>query len=126
MSQACVEVDKEKIEGAKKMALTREFKETVMQLCQDPQYRRALLVEALESYLEGEVAVGNALLRDYLNGTQSFVDVARALRMQESGLRRMLSANGNATAKNLFRLFKVCQKREGISSPRELMGLAFD
>lgn len=108
------------------MALTREFKETVMQLCQDPQYRRALLVEALESYLEGEVAVGNALLRDYLNGTQSFVDVAHALHMQESGLRRMLSANGNATAKNLFRLFKVCQKREGISSPREFMGLAFD
>ncbi|HEY7805219.1 MAG TPA: transcriptional regulator [Orrella sp.] len=108
------------------MALTREFKETVMQLCSDPQYRRALLLEALESYLEGEVAVGNALLRDYLNGTQSFVAVSQALRMQESGLRRMLSANGNATAKNLFRLFRVCQQREGIVSSREFLELACD
>ncbi|AUR82236.1 hypothetical protein NVP1022O_23 [Vibrio phage 1.022.O._10N.286.45.A10] len=50
------------------MALTREFKETVTELCKDTEYRKALLVEALESYLEGDFPTGNALMRDYLNG----------------------------------------------------------
>lgn len=105
------------------MALTRQFKETVMELCKDPEYRRGLLLEALESYLEGEIVVGNSLLRDYLNGTQAFSEVAQELQIQEASLRRMLSASGNATAKNLFRLFKVCQKREGIQSADEFLGL---
>lgn len=103
------------------MALTREFKDTVMELCKDPEYRKGLLLEALESYLEGDIVVGNSLLRDYLNGTQAFGEVAKDLQMQEAGLRRMVSANGNATAKNLFRLFKVCQDREGIHSADEFL-----
>jgi DNA-binding phage protein len=106
------------------MALTREFKDTVVELCKNADYRRSLLIEALESYLEGDVAVGNSLLRDYLNGTQAFEEVARNLQMQEAGLRRMVSPKGNATAKNLFRLFKICQKREGIRSADELLAHA--
>lgn len=104
------------------MALTREFKDTVMELCKDSEYRKGLLLEALESYLEGDIVVGNSLLRDYLNGTQAFGEAAKNLHMQEAGLRRMVSANGNATAKNLFRLFKVCQDREGIHSADEFLG----
>lgn len=103
------------------MALTREFKDTVMELCKDPEYRKGLLLEALESYLEGDIVVGNSLLRDYLNGTQAFGEVAKDLQMQEAGLRRMVSPNGNATAKNIFRLFKVCQDREGIHSADEFL-----
>lgn len=103
------------------MALTREFKDTVMEMCKDPDYRKGLLLEALESYLEGDVIVGNSLLRDYLNGTQAFSEIARTLDMQEPSLRRMLSPNGNATAKNLFRLFKACQDREGIQSADEFL-----
>ena len=103
------------------MALTREFKDTVMELCKDPEYRKALLLEALESYLEGDVVVGNSLLKDYLNGTQAFEEVASTLQMQEAGLRRMVSANGNATAKKLFSLFKACLTREGIQSADEFL-----
>lgn len=66
--------------------------------------------------------VGNSLLRDYLNGTQAFVEVAQSLQMQEAGLRRMVSAN--ATAKNLFCLFKICQKREGINFADEYLSHA--
>jgi DNA-binding phage protein len=106
------------------MALTREFKDTVLELCKDPEYRKGILLEALESYLEGDVVVGNSLLRDYLNGTQAFEEVARDLQMHEAGLRRMVSPKGNATAKNLFRLFKLCQNREGIHSADELLGRA--
>ena len=104
------------------MALTREFKDTVMELCKEPEYRKYLLLEALESYLEGDIVVGNSMLRDYLNGTQAFQEIAQEMQMQEAGLRRMVSPKGNATAKNLFRLFKLCQDREGIHSADELLG----
>lgn len=103
------------------MALTREFKQTVMELCKDPDYRKALLVEALEAYLEGDIVVGNSLLKDYLNGTQSFEEMAEKMQMQEAGLRRMVSPKGNATAKKLFTLFKLCQHREGIESAEQLL-----
>ncbi|MBV1884360.1 MAG: hypothetical protein KUG82_22150 [Pseudomonadales bacterium] len=98
------------------MALTRDFKETVMELCKDQQYRVAILIEALESYLEGDIVVGNSLFRDYLNGTKNFGKVASMMQMQEAGLRRMLSPKGNGTAKNMFRLFKTCLELEGMSS----------
>ena len=103
------------------MSLTREFKDTVMELCQDPEYRKGLLLEALESYLEGDIAVGNAMLRDYLNGTQAFEDVAKKLQMKEPGLRRMVGPKGNATAKNFFRLYKTCQVREGIEHASDIL-----
>lgn len=106
------------------MALTREFKDTILELCKDPEYRKGLMLEALESYLEGDIVIGNSLLRDYLNGTQAFEAVARDLQMQEAGLRRMVGPKGNATAKNLFRLFKICQDREGIHSASELLNAA--
>ncbi|WP_108126915.1 hypothetical protein [Saccharospirillum mangrovi] len=103
------------------MALTREFKDTVMELCKNADYRKELLLEALESYLEGDIVVGNSLLRDYLNGTQAFAEVANNLNMQEASLRRMVGPKGNATAKNLFSLFKVCLRREGIRSADEFL-----
>jgi len=106
------------------MALTREFKETVMVLCGNADYRKALLLEALVSYLEGEVAVGNTLLRDYLNGTQAFSEIADQMEIKEASLRRMVSPKGNATAKNLFALLKICQQREGITSAEQLLSLA--
>lgn len=97
------------------MALTKEFKDTVMELCKDPEYRKALLHEALESYLEGDIAVGNSLVRDYLNGSQAFLEVATSLQIKESGLRRMVGPVGNPTAKNFFRLFNTCLQREHIA-----------
>jgi DNA-binding phage protein len=96
------------------MPLSREFKQTVMELCKSPEYRKALLMEALESYLGGDIVVGNALLRDYLNGTQAFADVANEINLLEPSLRRMLGPNGNPTVRNFFALLKVCQQREGI------------
>lgn len=95
-----------------------------MELCKDPEYRKRLLLEALESYLEGDIAVGNAMLRDYLNGTKAFDEVAHEMQMKEAGVRRMVSPKGNATAKNLFRLFKVCQTREGIRLADKLLNHA--
>ncbi len=55
------------------MALTRSYKETVHErLRQEPDFREALLREAVETLLGGEVDVGNAVLRDYINATIGF------------------------------------------------------
>ena len=53
-----------------KMPLTRDFKETVQaRVRSDPEFRRALLKESVESLLEGDLDTGKSLLRDYINAT---------------------------------------------------------
>ncbi len=103
------------------MALSREFKETVMELCKDPDYRKELLAEILEAYLDGDISVGNSMFRDYLNGTKAFKEVAIAMELKEPSLRRMVSDDGNMTARNLFLLFHICQQREGIKSAEDFI-----
>lgn len=98
------------------MALTREFKETVMEMCKDPEYRKALLAEALETYLEGDIPTGNALMRDYLNGCQAFEEVAAKTGLAVPSLRRMLSPKGNPQLKNFFMIYSACSHREGIEA----------
>jgi DNA-binding phage protein len=97
------------------MALTREFKDTVMELCKDPEYRKALLIEALETYLEGDIPTGNALMRDYLNGCLAFTEVAQQIGVKEPSLRRMLAPKGNPQLKNFLQVFTACRVREGMS-----------
>ena len=55
---------------SKPVALTRDFKETVKARAErDPEFREALLTEAVEQLSAGEVDVGKAVLRDYINST---------------------------------------------------------
>ena len=50
------------------MALTRDFKVTVRdRLQRDPYFREALLEEAVDCLLAGDVGTGKSLLRDYVN-----------------------------------------------------------
>jgi outer membrane protein assembly factor BamD (BamD/ComL family) len=52
------------------MALTRDFKESVQaRASRDPAFRQALLQEAVAAMLEGDLATGKAILRDYINLT---------------------------------------------------------
>ncbi len=99
------------------MPLTREFKETVMELAQDREFRVEMLREAIESYLiEADVVAGNLMIRDYLNATQSFEEIAQDLKIQVASLRRMVSDKGNARSKNMFSVIHACLKREGLDS----------
>ncbi|MTI15132.1 hypothetical protein [Sansalvadorimonas verongulae] len=103
------------------MPLTREFKETVVELAKDHEFRVELLREAVENYLvQGDVSAGNALLRDYLNATGSFEEVASDLKVHVPSLRRMVSDKGNARSRNLFNVIRVCLAREGINSLQAL------
>jgi hypothetical protein len=62
------------------MALTRHFRETIQTRAQeDPEYRQALLAEAMNCFLSGEIEIGKSLLRDYINATVGFEALAKAV-----------------------------------------------
>ena len=97
------------------MALTREFKETVMARAQqDPEFREGLLTEALECFLAGDIDTGKILLRDYINATIGFKELSRLTNKKDTSLMRMLGPRGNPAARNLFEIIARLQEKEGI------------
>ncbi|MEO6922825.1 MAG: transcriptional regulator [Bryocella sp.] len=97
------------------MPLTRDFRETTMEsLRNSAVFRRAVLREALNAMMEGDVSVGKTMLRDYINGTIGFPQLGEVMNRSPKSLMRMLSAAGNPQAKNFFELVAVLQKHEGV------------
>jgi DNA-binding phage protein len=93
------------------MPLTREFKETVKaRVERDPAFRAALLKEAVEVLLDGDLETGKSVLRDYINATVGFEKLARATGMPAKSLMRMLGPNGNPRADNLLTLIAELQR----------------
>jgi DNA-binding phage protein len=98
------------------MPLTRSFKQTVRErVQQDPAFRDALLAESIDALLSGEVEVGKAILRDYINATIGFEQLARATGTPSKSLMRMLGRSGNPSASNLFGVIRVLQQSSGLS-----------
>ena len=59
------------------MALTRDFKETIQaRAARDPAFRRELLREGVQCLLASEVDTGKTVLRDYINATVGFEELA--------------------------------------------------
>lgn len=55
------------------MALTRNFKETIMERVEaDPEYADALFEQGVQAILDGDVDVGKSIVRDYINATIGF------------------------------------------------------
>jgi len=55
------------------MPLTRDFKETIQERARhDAAFREALLKEAVDALLSGDVETGKTVLRDYINATVVF------------------------------------------------------
>jgi hypothetical protein len=97
------------------MPLTRNFKELVKARADgDPEFRAALLQEAVELFVRGETADGKAALRAYVNATIGFRELGEALGKRPSSLMRMLGPTGNPTADNLFSLIAFLQENEGV------------
>ncbi len=98
------------------MALTRNFKETVKARAErEPAFRIGLLQEALEAFLDGNLATGKILLRDYVDATGGFEELGLHLHKSPKSLMRMLSENGNPRADNLFALVAHLKTTEGVS-----------
>jgi hypothetical protein len=52
------------------VTLTCDFKETIKARAErDPAFREPLLIEAVEQLIAGDVEVGKAVLRDYIDST---------------------------------------------------------
>jgi len=98
------------------MALTRDFKETIRaRAARDPKFRKELLREGVESMLAGDMATAKTILRDYINATVGFTELAEATHIPSKSLMRMLGPTGNPRADNLFEVVSFLQHREGVS-----------
>ncbi len=98
------------------MALTREFRRTLYARAQkDAAFRKSLLTEAVNAYLGGDEGTGKAVLRDVINATVGFEQLAADLGKPSKSLHRMLGPRGNPNTANFFAILRVLQKRIGVS-----------
>jgi DNA-binding phage protein len=97
------------------MPLTRDFKETIRaRAIRDKKFRKELLREGVECLLAGDTATGKIILRDYINATVGFAEVAEATHIPSKSLMRMLGPSGNPRADNLFEIVSFLQSWEGV------------
>jgi DNA-binding phage protein len=97
------------------MPLTHDFKETIRDRAQrEPKFRQALLREAVESYLTGDLETGKSVLRDYVNATIGFQALEEQTDIPVKSLMRMLGPKGSPSAANLSSILTVLQKTEGV------------
>ena len=89
------------------MALTREYRETVLgRIKRDRKFAGALYAEAMNALLEGETAEALSMLRDLVHTEITFKELARQTGLGEKTLHRMLSHRGNPAVRNLGRILK--------------------
>jgi len=94
------------------MTLTKDFKDTVNARFQrDPEFAIALLDEAISLFLNGEPETARLLLRDIVNATVGFEELANETLKPSKSLQRMLSAKGNPTMDNLTAIFTILRKK---------------
>ena len=94
------------------MALTRDFKQTVVQRVQrDSAFAKALLDEAATLFLNGEPETARMILRDLVNATVGFEALATLTDKPSKSLHRMLSQKGNPSMDNLSAIFDAVRTR---------------
>lgn len=97
------------------MAKTKSFKELVQgQVKDDKKFAEALLREAIDAMLSGDVDTGKAILRDYIKATVGFEKLGAETGSPPKSLIRMFGPRGNPQAKNLFNVIGYLQKQAGM------------
>ena len=105
------------------MALTRSFKQTVTErLERDPAFAQALLNEAATLFLNGEPETARLILRELINATLGFEQLALLTAKPSKSLHRMLSVAGNPSMDNLSAIFAAL--REGLKLSLEARSVA--
>ena len=98
------------------MALTRDFKQTVVErVKRDPAFAQALLNEAATLFLNGEPETARLILRDLVNATIGFEQLATLTAKPSKSLHRMLSSSGNPSMDNLAAIFHAIRERLNVS-----------
>lgn len=94
------------------MALTRDFKQTIVERVErDPEFAKALLDEAATLFLSGEPDAARVILRDLVNATVGFENLATLTNKPSKSLHRMLSPKGNPSMDNLAAIFSAIRQR---------------
>jgi DNA-binding phage protein len=102
-------------QAIKEVALTRDFRETIRaRVARDSKFRKELLREGVESIVVGDIATAKTILRDYINATIGFTELAEATHIPSKSLMRMLGPAGNPRANNLLEVVTFLQHRDGI------------
>lgn len=97
------------------MPLTRDFRESMKARADaDPAFRAALLSDAVELLLEGDVDLGKSVLRDFINATVGFKTLGARAGIPPKSLMRMFGPKGNPTAASLFAVISVLQRATGV------------
>ena len=86
------------------MALTHDFKETVLARIQaEPRYGDALLNEGIECMLAGDLGTGKAMLRDCIKATSSFAKLGAETGSSSKSLMRC-SAQASIRRRETYRI----------------------
>ncbi len=86
--------------------MTRDFKATVVaRVERDPAFAKALLDEATALLLSGEADTARVILRELVNATLGFEQLAKLTDVPSKSLHRMLSPRGNPSMDNLAAIF---------------------
>lgn len=94
------------------MALTRDFKDTIVErVNRDAQFAQALLDEAATLFLNNESETARLILRDLVNATMGFEELAQKTNKPSKSLHRMLSPRGNPSMDNLAAIFGAVGSR---------------
>ena len=94
------------------MGLTRDFKETVIaRVERDPAFAKELLDEATTLLLSGEAETARVILRDLVNATLGFEQLAKLTDVPSKSLHRMLSPKGNPSMDNLAAILSAVSSK---------------
>jgi hypothetical protein len=106
------------------MALTRDFRETVIERARlDPAYRKGMLTRGIAFLVAGnaeDMHVGKSLIRDYINATVGFAALARRTRLPKESLMRMFGPKGNPNLANLNAVIQALLANEGVKDTEHL------
>ncbi|WP_107668157.1 DNA-binding protein [Cyanothece sp. BG0011] len=98
------------------MDLTRDYIETInKRVKQDAELAKALLDEATSLFLNGEPETARLILRDLVNSTIGFEELANQTSKPSKSLHRMLSAKGNPTMDNLTAIYSILCKELNVN-----------
>ncbi|MBT9547973.1 MAG: transcriptional regulator [Candidatus Sericytochromatia bacterium] len=96
--------------------IKRDAKITIQECVQtDSAFAAALLNEAASLFLNGEPETARLILRDLVNATVGFEELAQETAKPSKSLHRMLSSRGNPTMDNLTAILQVLRKHLGVS-----------
>jgi DNA-binding phage protein len=93
-------------------ALTQDSRQTIVErIARDPEFARALFDEAATLFLNGEPDTARLILRDLVDATVGFEELAVETAKPAKSLHRMLSKTGNPTMDNVAAILAVVRKK---------------